>query len=74
MPATIIVRIDDERHATEIRAVGARDLLESFLADAGIKASQVTVNYRTEKDEKKALAGRLDYSESFDQWPKKETL
>jgi hypothetical protein len=69
MPATIIIKIADEDCAKSCLAAGAEDLATSFLPDAYIHASKVTVIYRTPEDERKALAGELDFKERRSQWP-----
>ena len=69
MPATIIIIIADEDCAKSCLAAGAADLATSFLPDACIHASKVTVIYRTPADERRAQAGKLDYKERRSQWP-----
>lgn len=69
MPATIIIRIEDEDCARSCLAAGAHDLATSFLPDAFIHPSRVTVIYRTPEDEAKALAGSLDFEERRSGWP-----
>lgn len=69
MPATIIIRITDEDCAKSCLAAGAKDLATSFLPDAYIHPSKVTVIYRTPEDEAKASAGELGYKERRSQWP-----
>ena len=69
MPTTIIIRIDDDNHAFDALAVGAKDMAKSFLPDIGIKPSRVTITYRTPEDEAKAVAGSLNFAERRSQWP-----
>ena len=69
MPATIIIQISNEDCARACLAAGAQDLATSFLPDACIRPSKVTVIYRTPEDEAKAAAGELDYKERRSQWP-----
>ena len=69
MPATIIIRIENERHAMEILAAGAKDLATCFLPDARINPSRVSILYKTPDDEKAASEGRVDYKERRDVWP-----
>lgn len=68
MPATIIIRIENDNHAREIIATGAKDIATSFLPDALIHPDKVTITYRTPEDERKALAGKLDFSERRSSW------
>ena len=68
MPATIIIRIADEDCAKSCLAAGAKDLATSFLPDAYIHPSKVTVIYRTPEDDRKAEAGELGFKEQRSQW------
>ncbi len=70
MPTTIIIRIDDENEARSALAAGARDLAESFLPDACIRADKVTLIYRTPEDEALAQAGLIGWKEHRSQWVK----
>lgn len=69
MPAIIIIRIDDEAHAAELRSVGAKDLAQGFLPDAFIHPSKVTLQYRTPEDEALAQSGSLSFKEYRSTWP-----
>ena len=69
MPATIIIRITDEECAKSCLAAGAEDLAKSFLPDAGIIPSRVTVTYRSPEEEAKAQAGELGFVERTSKWP-----
>lgn len=69
MPATIIIRIEDDAHAREIMAAGAKDIAQGFLPEANIHPSRVSICYRTPEDERAASNGELDYKERRDVWP-----
>ena len=69
MPATIIIRIEDEASAKSVMAAGARDLAGYFLPSMGIQPSKVSITYRTPEDEAIAVAGGLEYWESKSHWP-----
>jgi hypothetical protein len=70
MPATIIIRIDDDQHAQDIMAAGAKDLGSHLLHEACIYPSRVSLCYRSPAEEKKALAGELAFKETRDVWYK----
>lgn len=70
MPATIIILIEDDQHAREIMAAGAKDLALGFLPDALIHPWRVSICYRSPQEEQKALAGELEFVEMRDMWTK----
>lgn len=69
MPATIIIRIEDEDEAASCLAAGVKDLATHFLPEAGIRPSKVTLIYRKPEDEAKAKAGDITFKEYRQAWP-----
>lgn len=68
MPAVIIIRIADEQQAQQCIATGAKDLGETFLPQAFIQASSLTLIYRTPEEEARARIGGLAIRERIDRW------
>lgn len=68
MPITIILRINDDSHAKDVLAVGAKDLALGFLPDASLHVDRVSLCYRTPEDEAAAQAGEIDFKERRDSW------
>lgn len=68
MPATIIIRINNEECARSCLAAGAKDLARCFLPEASIHPNKVTITYRTPEDEAKAIAGDFNFKEYSCTW------
>lgn len=74
MPITIILRINDDTHAKEILAVGAKDLALGFLPEASLHVDRVSLCYRSPEDEAAAQAGEIDFKERRDSWTNDKIL
>ena len=58
---TITIKIEDQESIGDVKAIGAKDLLEYFLPKAGICATKVTV-YECEPEQTKGMLRGESYS------------
>lgn len=73
MPATIIIRIENEDVAKSCLAAGVKDIATHFLPDAGINPSRVTLVYRSPEEDAKAKAGSMHFEEVRSSYPKEKS-
>ena len=54
---TIVIKIEDPSSIEDMKAVGAKDLLEFFLPNAGIYATKVRVSERLPEETQRMIRG-----------------